>query len=361
MRLPALAWLALCLASPLVACHQASHAEHERPKLPVTHPLRRATHLTKEYVARIRAIQHVELRAQEKGYLQDTFVDEGRRVRRGQAMFQLQPTLYQAEAAKARAELAKARVELANAKLLADQKIVSPTELAMARANFEKAEAEHQLAKTHQGLTLLRAPFDGIMGQLQVRRGSLLSEGDTLTTLSDNSKVWVYFNVSEAEYLELKAHGDPKGQQAVSLVLANGDTYRHPGKVETIIADFNAETGTIPFRATFTNPEGLLRHGETGKVRLRIPVPDALLIPKKATFDVLEKKFVFVVGPEGQVHARPIKVSAELSELFLVASGLKEADRILLDGLRKVQDGSEIEVEEQAPEEVLRHLDVATE
>lgn len=353
--------VALLLGCPLVACHREEEAKPERPKLPVTHPLRRATHLTKEYVARIRAIQHVELRAQEKGYLQDTFVDEGRRVRKGQPMFQIQPTLYQAEAAKARAELAKARVELANAKMLADQRIVSPNELAMAKANFERAQAELQLAKTHQSLAMLRAPFDGIMGQLQVRRGSLLSEGDTLTTLSDNSKVWVYFNVSEAEYLELKTHKERQEGQGVSLILANGDTYRHPGAVETIIADFNAETGTIPFRATFANPEGLLRHGETGKVRMRIPVPDALLIPKKATFDVLEKKFVYVMDAEHRLKARPIKVAAELSEVFLVASGLTEADTILLDGLRKVQDGSAIEPEAEAAEEVMRHLDVATE
>lgn len=345
----------------LSACHQEHKEAEAALKLPVTSPLRRATDLSKAYVARVRAIQHVDLRAMERGYLQDTFVDEGKRVRRGQPMFQIQPTIYQAEAQKAKAELDKAKVELANAKMLADKNIVSPNELALARANYDRAKAELNLATTHQGLTLIRAPFDGIMGQLQVRRGSLLSEGDTLTTLADNSKVWVYFNVSEVEYLDIKARAAKKQDTSVQLVLANGQTYKHPGKVETVVADFNMESGTIPFRATFPNPEGLLRHGETGKVLMQVPVARALLIPKKATFDVLDKKFVYVVDGRGGVKARPITVSAEMSELFLVASGLSESDHILLDGLRKVHEGSVIEPEYEKPEEVFRHLDVAVE
>ena len=165
----------------------------------------KTTELPKEYVARVRAIQHVELRALERGYLQDTFVDEGQHVSRGQRMFQIQPLIQQAEAKKAQAELDRTRVEYNNAKMLADKNVVSPNELALAKANYDRASAELALANTHKNFTLIKAPFDGIMGQLEVRKGALLSEGDTLTTMADNSKVWVYFNVSEAEYLNIKS------------------------------------------------------------------------------------------------------------------------------------------------------------
>ena len=171
----------------------------------------------------------------------------------------------------------------------------------------------------------------------------------------------MYFNVSEAEYLDLKAKSAKNRPAPVKLVLANGQTYAHPGKVETIIADFNIESGTIPFRATFPNPERLLRHGETGKVLMNIPVKNALLIPKKATYDVLDKKFVYVVDDQNVVKSRPITISAETAELFLVSTGLSEKDRIVFEGLRKVQDGSVIEPDYKKPDDVIRHLDVPVE
>lgn len=351
----------LLAALGLQGCHHERRQAEEPVKFAVTSPLRKTTGLAKEYVAKIRAIQHVEIRALERGYLQDTYVDEGKRISRGDRMFQIQPVIYQAEALKAKAEQDRTRVEYDNAKMLAEKHVVSPTELALARANYDRASAELALANTHKGLTLIRAPFDGIMGQLEVRRGSLLSEGDTLTTLSDNSAVWVYFNVSEAEYLDLKAKSAKHKPTTVKLILANGQTYDHPGRVETIIADFNGESGTIPFRATFPNPEGLLRHGETGKILMDVPVKNALLVPKKATFDVLEKKFVYVVDDKNVVKSRPVTVAAETSELFLVSSGLSEKDRIVLEGLRKVQEGHVIEPDYEKPDDVIRHLDVPVE
>ena len=348
-------------AAWLAGCHAEEHHAEAPAKFAVTRPLRKATTLTKDYVAKIRAIQHVELRALERGYLQDTYVDEGQLVRRGQPMFQIQPTIYQAEARKAKAELDRTRVELQNAKMLADKNIVSPNEYALAKANFDRAAAELSLAQAHRGLTLIKAPFDGIMGQLQARRGSLLSEGDTLTSLADNRSVWVYFNVSEVEYLDLEAKAPTNQATPVGLILANGRKYAHMGKVETIIADFNGESGTIPFRATFPNPQGLLRHGETGKVLMDVPVPDALLVPKKATFDVLDKKYVYVVDDHDVVKSRLITVGAELSQLFLASGGLTEKDRIVYEGIRKVKEGGVIAPEYKAPDEVVRHLDVPVE
>lgn len=348
-------------ALALSACRNEAHHAEEKPKLLVTTPLRKATELTREYVAQVRAIQHIEVRALERGYLQQTFVDEGQRVPTGQRMFQILPLIYQAEVQKAEAEAERSQIEFNNTKVLAEKDVVSPNELALAKANLNKAQAELSLAVTHKGMTEIRAPFSGIMGLFHARRGSLIDEGDLLTTLSDNSTLWVYFNVAEAEYLQYQAEAADAGARPVRLVMANGQLFDQAGKVETIEADFNHETGTIAFRATFPNPKGLLRHGETGKVLVTTPVPDALLIPQKATFDVLEKKFVFVVDAQDVVHARPITVSAELPQVYLVASGLKDDERILLEGLRKVHEGSVIEPELKPAAEVVAKLEVTAE
>lgn len=333
----------------------------EKPRFPVTSPLRRPTELTREYVGSVRAIQHIELRALERGYLQGIFVDEGQLVEKGQKMFQLAPLLAQAELQKAQAEAERTRIELANTQMLADKNVVSPNELSLAKANFARAQAQVSLATTHRGFTEIRAPFTGIMGRFHARLGSLIDEGDLLTTLSDNRTMWVYFNVAEAEYLQLKGAEAEKSKLPVRLLMANGQQFSELGKVETIEGDFDSETGTIAFRATFLNPHGLLRHGETGKVLLPVPLDDALVVPQKATFDVLDKKFVFVVDEAGAVHTRPITVSAELPNVYVVAEGLDEKDKVLLDGLRKVRDGVVIEPLWQAPLEVLANLEVPAE
>lgn len=346
-------------------CGSSCHSEHkeveEKGKLAVTTPIRKSTALTREYVAQIRAIQHIEVRALERGYLQGIFVDEGQQVQVGHKMFQIMPLLAQAEVQKSAAEAERSQIELDNTKALADKNIVSPNELALARANMNKAVAQLSLATSHKGMTEIKAPFNGIMGRFQARLGSLIDEGDLLTTLSDNSTMWVYFNVTESEYLTYKQAIHGKDPEQVKLMMANGQLFDQTGEVRTIEADFNNETGTIAFRATFANPNGLLRHGETGKVLMSVPLPDALLIPQKATFDVLDKKFVFVVDEKNVVHSRPITIAAELPQLYAVKTGLAETDRILLDGLRKVRDGNEIEPEMQKPEEVMAHLEVYSE
>ncbi len=338
------------------------HEEHEaHGELPVTHPLRTDTSIDNEYVAQIRAIQHIELRALERGYLQDILIDEGQHVTKGQQLFQIMPMIYQAEVQKAAAEAEFAEIEYRNTKTLQEGNVVSDNELALSKAKLDKAVAERSLAQAHMGLTNLKAPFDGIMGRLEVRRGSLLEEGELLTTMSDNSEMWVYFNVSEAEYLDYKMAMKDGEVPQVQLRMANGKLFDHVGEVRTIEADFNNETGNIAFRATFPNPDGLLRHGETGKVIMSEPLQDVLIIPQKATFDVLDKKFVFVVGEDHRVELREITVTHELPHLFVVGSGLDESDQILLEGIRKVRDGDQVAAVYEAPEEVIAKLDVPAE
>lgn len=345
------------------ACHRESHAHdvEEEPKLLVTRPLRKDTELTKEFVAQIQAIQHIELRALEKGYVQGIYVDEGRRIAKGTRMFQIMPLLYQAEVQKTQAEADLTEIELNNTRLLADKNVVSPNELALAKAKLAKAKAHVALATAERSLTEIRAPFDGIMGRFHVRQGSFVGEGELLTTLSDNSTMWAYFNVSEAEYLRYKSQPEGDTPTAVKLLMADGQIFDQPGKVETIEADFDNGTGNVAFRAAFPNPKGLLRHGETGKILMTVPIRSALVIPQKATFDVLDRKYVFVVDEAHVVRSRPIVIAAELPHVYVVEKGLAEKDTILVDGLRKVREGARITVDFKEPAEVLGQLKVPAE
>jgi membrane fusion protein (multidrug efflux system) len=342
-------------------CKPDKEAKEAEVKFLVTSPLKQDTTLTRQYVCQIRSINHIELRALERGYLQQIFVDEGKFVRKGQLMFQIMPQLYKAELQKAQAEANFAEIEYQNTKQLSDRNVVSANELALAKAKLDKAKAELSLAEVHLGFTEIRAPFDGIIDRFRVRLGSLLEEGDLITTLSDNSGMWVYFNVPEAEYLNYKTNVRQDSLLKVSLLMANNQTFEYPGVVQTIEADFNNETGNIAFRATFPNPKGLLRHGETGNIVATVPVKKALIIPQKATFEILEKKYVYVVDKDNVVKSKEIDIAAELPDLFIIKSGLTENDKILLEGLRKVRDNDKIAYEYQDPKKVLTQLKVYAE
>ncbi len=334
--------------------------KEEQTKFLVTTPAKMDTSIVSNYVCQIHAIHHIELRAQERGYLQKIFVDEGQFVKKGQLLFQIMPNLYQAELEKAQAEVNFAEIEVQNTKSLADKNIVSQNELAMAKAKLAKAKAESSLNQVHLQFTEIRAPFDGIVDRFQVRVGSLLGEGDLLTTLSDNSKMWVYFNVPEAEYLDYKSKAH-NGNQQVSLLMANNKVFNHTGNVETIEADFDNETGNIPFRATFANPDGLLRHGETGNIQMLVPIRNSLIIPQKATFETLDKKYVYVIDKDNKVKTQEITVAAEMEDLYVVSKGLEETDKILLEGLRKVKENDKISYDFEQPGKVIASLKVPAE
>lgn len=353
--------ISLCGLLLSTSCNSEKEKKEEKTKYLVTNPILRDTITTKNYVCQIHAINHIELRAQERGYLQKIFVDEGQFVRKGQLLFQIMPNLYQAEVQKAQSEANFVQIEYQNTKKLAEKNVVSPNELAMAKAKLDKAKAELALTKVHLQFTEIRAPFDGIIDRFHVRLGSLLEEGDLLTELSDNSKMWVYYNVPEAEYLDYKSKTNENSKTKVNLLMANNEYFNHIGVVETIEADFNNETGNISFRATFPNPKGLLRHGETGSIQTILPLKHALLIPQKATFEVLEKKYVYVIDKENKVRSRAITIAAELPHVFAISSGLSEGDKILLEGLRMVKENEKIEYKVEDPAYVLSHLELYAE
>ena len=352
-------WFFLCgivLAGLLTGCTHATHEEHEQVKYPISSPVLMDTMIYKEYVCQIHAISHIEMRSQERGYLQEIYVDEGQTVQKGQRMFQIMPMLYEAELQKAKAEVNYAEIEYQTTKNLADSNIVSRNELALAKARLDKEKANMALAQTHLSFTDIRAPFNGIMDKFYQRLGSMVEEGELLTTLSDNSKMWVYFNVPEAEYLDYAVQAKKSGPKKVKLRMANGEVFSQDGIVETIEADFNNETGNIAFRATFSNPERLLRHGETGSILMPVDLKNVLIIPQKATFDILDKKYVYLVNEQGVLQAKNITVGTEMPHLYVVTGGLSPKDNILVDGLRKVKSGEKIETEFVSFDQMLHEL-----
>ncbi len=338
------------------SCTSKKEEKEEAGKYIVTSPLKKDTVFTKEFVSQIRSVRNIELRAQEKGFLQNIYVDEGQYVRAGQVLFRIMPKMYEAELLKAQAEAKSAEIELQNAKTLADKNIVSKNEQALAQSKLDAARAEIALAKLHLPFTDIRAPFDGTIDRIPKKLGSLIDEGELLTSLSDNSQMFAYFNVSEPEYLNYEMNKKNRPSDKVSLQLANGDILPAKGEVEVIESEFNNETGTIAFRATFPNPDKLLRNGQTGKVLMEIPLTNAIIIPQKATYEIQDKKYVFVVDKNNKVHSQPITIRGEMPDIYVVESGLSEGDKILLEGVQKVKDDDKIQYKFENPEEVMSHL-----
>lgn len=343
-------------------CSHSEHAGHgDTPKLEVTNPLRKNLSIQKEYVAQIHAIRRIEMLAMERGYIEEIFVDEGQKIQKGQPMFKMVQSHQQAEFDKASAEASALRIEYENTRALAEKNIVSQNELALAQANLNKAIADVTMAQAHLAWTEINAPFDGYVDRLEVRAGSLVEENGLLTTLSDISNMWVYFNLPEAEYLDYVSGKTKQSAVKVHLRMANGAIYSHSGAIETIVADFDNKTGNIEFRANFPNPNSMLRHGQTGNILMSTPYMNAIVIPQKATFEILDKTYVYVVNANSEIEQRLISVAAELPHVYIVKDGLKESDRVLLEGLRKVNKGQKIEAVLRRSEQIIAGLNLYAE
>ncbi len=349
-------FLGFTLILVIPSCKQEQQKMELESKFIVTSPIQKDTTIYKSYVCQIKAISHIEVRSMEKGYLQNIYADEGQFVKKGQLLFKIAPMIYQAELQKAQANVSFAEIEYQNTKSLADSSIVSKNELALAKATLDKEKAELALAQAHLSFTEIRAPFDGYVGRLMERLGSLIEEGALLTTLSDNNKMWVYFNVPESEYLDYTSQSKKENQKKVKLKMANNIIFDQIGVVETIEADFNNETGNIAFRATFDNPKHILRHGETGSIQMPIYLDNVIMIPQIATFDILDKKYVYVVDEKNILNSRQITVGYEMPHMYVVMNGLNTGDKILLEGLGKVKNSEKIEYEFEPCETALSKL-----
>ncbi|MDR6784461.1 membrane fusion protein (multidrug efflux system) [Pedobacter africanus] len=353
--------MSLCALLCHAGCVSKKEKEEEVSAYAVTSPLRIDTSFTKEYVSQIRSVRNIEIRAQEKGYLQNIYVDEGQYVHAGQSLFRIMPQLYQAELLKAKAEVEQASIELRNSSTLADNNIVAKNEKAMAKAKLDAANAEMKLAQIHLSFTDIKAPFSGVINRIPLKLGSLVDEGDLLTSLSDNANVYSYFNVSEPEYLSYQMHAADRGSKEVTLIMANGEALPQKGEIQTIEGEFDNETGNIAFRAKFPNPDKLLRNGETGKVRMTLPLKNALIIPQKATYEIQDQKYVFVVDKNGVARSKNIAVAYELPDLYVLASGLSAEDKILLEGVQKVKDDQKVRTKFQDPGKVIQSLKLKAE
>jgi membrane fusion protein, multidrug efflux system len=331
---------------------EGSHTAYE-----VSKPFVKDLTLNDEYVCQIRAIQHIEIRSLEKGYLQNILVDEGETVHQGQLLFQIKPNVYEADVQKSEAEVELSKIELENNQALVDKDIISPTEAAMSAAKLAKVKAELELAKTHLGFTEIRAPFDGLIGRFgDIRLGSLLEENELLTTLSDTHRLWVYFNVPEAQYLNYMKNRRNGVSQKVQLELANKEIYPEPGTIEVIQSDFNSTSGNIAFRASFSNPQGLLRYGQTGTILWPKNVKQAVIVPQKSTYEILDKRFVFVVDKTGVIHEREIKVAREEPNIYIVSSGITPNEMFLLERQNKLDKGDKIHYKLIDPQSAIENL-----
>jgi len=355
------------MALSIPACEpKEGQSEGEHHKIVITSPKVEDLTLTQQYVCQIRSRRHIRVCAQANGYLDEILVNEGQEVKEGAEMFKIRPVLYNAKFEAEKAEANLAELELTFTKNLNQTSVVSKNEVALYQAKLAKANAKAQLAKAELDFTTVKAPFDGFVDRLEQQLGSLIKEGEQLTTLSDNSVMWVYFNVPEVRYLEYKARQGPNQNKSqlklvdsrIQLVLANGTTFdQEGGDTVTVEANFNNETGNIPFRADFRNPDRLLRHGQTGNVLIHRTMKNAVVIPQRATFEILDKRYVFVVGEDEKVHQREIAVEQEMEDIFIIKSGLEANDRFVLDGVRQVRDGQPIEgYDVRTPEEALSNM-----
>ena len=322
----------------------------------VTSPEITSTFIAKDYVANIQSEKNIEIRAQKGGVLQDIYVDEGQTVHAGQPLFRIATVGAQEELEKSKAETEQASIDLQNTSTLASNNIVSKNARKMANAKLNAAMADYRLARLHSHLSLVKAPFSGIIGRIPNKKGSMIQEGDLLSTLSDNSNVYVYFNVSEPEYLDFRLHASERTKLPLTLILANGTNFSSQGHFQNVEGEFDKSTGNIAFRAKFFNTDHLLRNGETGTVRMNIPVRNAIIIPQQATYEVQDQKYVFVVDTRGYVHARPIKVVFEKQDVFVISEGLSQNDKFLIDGVDKVNDGDRISCHYKNPAAVIQSV-----
>lgn len=367
---PALIAAGLSLFAGGCAKHQAEGGhEKEAPNAVVlTTPSVMSVPTTQTYVCRMQSRRHIEIRALNEGYLEEIPVQEGQAVRTGDRLYDLYPVLYRTRLEAEKAELRLAEINLQNTDQLAKKGFVSAPELARAMAERDRAKAKLDRATAELGFTSIVAPFDGIVGRQLMQQGSLIEEGSTLTTLSDNAVMWVYFNVPEADYLRFKALRGASDSESprklelsgatIQIRLADGQIFdKNAASALTIQSEFNNATGNIEFRADFPNPNGLLRHGQTGTLLIRQRLSGALVIPQQATFEILDRRYVFVVDKDGVAHQREFTVARELEDIYVVKSGLSAGEKFVLDGVRQVRDGERIaRAETRSPADVLKNL-----
>jgi len=333
------------------------------PSLPVMTIRIDSTTSSKDYTAALEGKVNVEIRAQVDGYLDKIFVDEGSYVTKGQPLFKIDDHTYREQYNTAIANLHVAEANMNTAQIEVDKltplvrnNVVSEIQLKAAnsaynaaKAAVEQARASIASARINIDFTLIKAPVSGYIGRIPKRLGTLVGKNDVqgITTLSDIEEIYAYFSLSEADFLYFNAHNKGNSLEEkirmlrpVSLLLADGSMYGHKGRVDIVNGQFDKTTGAIMLRATFPNPEKLLRSGNSGKVRMDEFFPEVMLLPMSATVDQQDKIFVYALADSNRVKRVSITVTGKSGNNYIVREGVKPGDRIVLAGLETLAEGT---------------------
>jgi len=321
------------------------------------------TTLNSNYPATIEGQQNIEIRPKVEGFIERIYVDEGATVKKGQPLFFINAPQYEQEvrSAKAAVQIAEASVNSAQMEVnkvrpLVEKNIISGYELESAQFNLESKQAQLAQAKanlvnasTNVGYTQITSPVDGVVGTLPYKIGSLVNSNTSqpLTTVSDITNIYAYFSINEKQVLEIAGKFNGPSTKAslaalppVSLILANGAKFPHPGQIETTSGLINTATGSISVRATFPNPGNIIRSGSSGVVKIPITIDSAIVIPQKATYEIQGKKFVYLVQEDETVTSRTISVmDNDDGQFYIVNEGLAPGDKIVMEGLATLRDG----------------------
>jgi membrane fusion protein (multidrug efflux system) len=359
--------LGLLAITLLYSCSSAPQAQQAPPPpaLPVATIVTGTDTTYQQYPASIEGTVNVEIRPQVSGSLDKVFVDEGALVTAGQPLFKINDLPYRAALNNAVANQHAMEAAVANAQLeidkltpLVQNKVVSDYQLKtakaaydVAKANVEQAKANVSTAQINLGYTTIKAPVNGYIGRLLKKQGSLVSpsDADALTLLSDVHNVHVYFALSESDFVTFKEqyagttlNDKLKQLPPVTLLLADNTEYAKQGSIDMIDGQFDKNTGAITLRASFANPQGLLRSGNTGQVRLSLQHKDALIVPQSATVEMQDKVFVFALADSNKVKKQPITIIGKSGDNYIVKDGVKAGDQIVLSGIDHLQEGEVI-------------------
>jgi membrane fusion protein (multidrug efflux system) len=321
--------------------------------------------LNTDFPASIQGQQNIEIRPRVDGYVEKIYVDEGAVVKAGQPLFKINAPQFEQEVRTATASIKSAEAEVSTAKMavtkvkpLVEKDIISKYELESAEyryqaalATLSQAQAALSNARTNLGYTNVKSPVNGVVGSIPFRLGSLVSgsNAEPLTTVSSIGNVYAYFAFNEKLLLEFNKDAKAsfaeriKQMPSVSLVLADGTLYNQQGRIQTVNGLINTATGSVNVRASFPNPNGLIRSGSSATVRIPTQVKNGILIPQSATFELQDKRFASVVGADSIAKNVQITVrDNSAGSFFVVDKGLKAGDKVVLEGVANLKDGTKI-------------------
>ena len=363
-RLITLAALSLFLV--IVSCgnneQQQSTAAPPAAPFPVTQLQTKTVTGYTEYPATIEGIVNSDVRAKASGYIEEVYVDEGQKVRKGQALFRLETESLSQDAGAAKAQVNVAQVEVNKLIPLVEKNIISSVQLETAKANLEQAKANYSSVTANIGYATIKSPIDGYVGAINFREGALISPSDAtpLTTVSEIDQVYAFFSFNEAQYIDhlQRSEGKTKAERIknspdLTLVLANGKEYSEKGRIQTSTGQINQSTGTIQIRAAFDNPNEILTNGNSGKIKFPIEYKDAIVIPQSATFEQQGNIMVFKLAEGNKVATSILKVKGTVDNLYVVESGLTTSDKIVVSGVGKLRADMVISPQDMPFEEAI--------